>query len=430
MAEVERSNLVLIEGHCDERGTNEYNLALGERRAKATMNYLVSQGVQASRITIISYGEERPALHREDRRLLGQESPRALPRQAALTPADTTARRPGLLAVSLLPALVALLSGCAGVHDVTGTASQDDLLQLRGEVVAAQQTAQRARSEAEAAATRAVDARMRNQTAEGQRQIEALNRRLDGLTTSLTELTTRVDDLASRIDALGRQPRGAAPAGPRTATPSTETPPATTGPSPAPSTAGPSTARPTTAGPATAAPATAAPPTTGPSTAAPSAGPGTAASPITAGARPSTNALQPQDIYQASYIDFSKGSYVLAMAGFAEFIRRFPDHPLAGNAQYWIGESHFSLARSYANSGQTEKVGPEMELAVQEFRKVIANYPRGEKAPTALYKEALALLELKQPAVAEQRLEYLVSNFPQSEETPLARERLAALKTR
>jgi peptidoglycan-associated lipoprotein len=54
------NQLVLIEGHCDERGTNEYNLALGERRAKAAMNYLVSQGVQASRITIISYGEERP----------------------------------------------------------------------------------------------------------------------------------------------------------------------------------------------------------------------------------------------------------------------------------------------------------------------------------------------------------------------------------
>ena len=52
--------LALIEGHADERGTNEYNLALGERRAKSAMNYLVSQGVQASRITIISYGEERP----------------------------------------------------------------------------------------------------------------------------------------------------------------------------------------------------------------------------------------------------------------------------------------------------------------------------------------------------------------------------------
>jgi peptidoglycan-associated lipoprotein len=55
------NHLILIEGHCDERGTNEYNLALGERRAKSTMNYLVSQGVQASRITIISYGEERPS---------------------------------------------------------------------------------------------------------------------------------------------------------------------------------------------------------------------------------------------------------------------------------------------------------------------------------------------------------------------------------
>ena len=320
------------------------------------------------------------------------------------------------------------------MHEVTGTASQDDLLQLRGEVVAAQQAAQRARTEAEAAATRAVDARMRGQTAEEQRQLEALNRRLDGLTTSLTELTTRVDDLASRLEALNRQQRGAAPAAPRTATPSTETAPATPAPSATPSaapltppsTAGPATARPVTPGPSTAAPSTA-----GPSTAAPSTGgPATSPPQVTAGARPSTNALQPQDIYQASYIDFSKGSYALAMAGFAEFIRRFPDHPLAGNAQYWIGESHFSIARGYANSGQTDKVAPEMELAVQEFRKVIANYPRGEKAPTALYKEALALLELKQPAVAQQRLEYLVSNFPQSEETPLARERLAALKTR
>jgi peptidoglycan-associated lipoprotein len=51
---------VLIEGHCDERGTNEYNLALGERRARSTVNYLVSQGIQAGRLTIISYGEERP----------------------------------------------------------------------------------------------------------------------------------------------------------------------------------------------------------------------------------------------------------------------------------------------------------------------------------------------------------------------------------
>lgn len=50
-----------IEGHCDDRGTSEYNLALGDRRARATSDYLAKLGVQSSRIHIISYGEERPA---------------------------------------------------------------------------------------------------------------------------------------------------------------------------------------------------------------------------------------------------------------------------------------------------------------------------------------------------------------------------------
>lgn len=51
-----------IEGHCDERGTREYNLALGERRATSTKNALVALGVQASRLQTISYGKERPAV--------------------------------------------------------------------------------------------------------------------------------------------------------------------------------------------------------------------------------------------------------------------------------------------------------------------------------------------------------------------------------
>jgi peptidoglycan-associated lipoprotein len=51
---------VLIEGHCDERGTSEYNLGLGDRRAKATRDYLVSLGVPSSRIEMISYGKEKP----------------------------------------------------------------------------------------------------------------------------------------------------------------------------------------------------------------------------------------------------------------------------------------------------------------------------------------------------------------------------------
>ena len=55
-----REALLIVEGHCDERGTDAYNLALGERRARAVRDYLVAQGVAADRITTISYGEERP----------------------------------------------------------------------------------------------------------------------------------------------------------------------------------------------------------------------------------------------------------------------------------------------------------------------------------------------------------------------------------
>jgi len=51
---------VTIEGHCDERGTREYNLALGDRRANASKNYLVGKGISASRLSTISYGKERP----------------------------------------------------------------------------------------------------------------------------------------------------------------------------------------------------------------------------------------------------------------------------------------------------------------------------------------------------------------------------------
>lgn len=52
--------VIQIEGHCDERGTNQYNLALGQRRADSTKNYLVSLGINGDRILTITYGEEKP----------------------------------------------------------------------------------------------------------------------------------------------------------------------------------------------------------------------------------------------------------------------------------------------------------------------------------------------------------------------------------
>jgi len=55
-----RAALILIEGHCDERGTAEYNIALGERRAESARSYLVSFGVKASAVSTVSFGEEKP----------------------------------------------------------------------------------------------------------------------------------------------------------------------------------------------------------------------------------------------------------------------------------------------------------------------------------------------------------------------------------
>jgi len=279
---------------------------------------------------------------------------------------------------------LALLGGCAGVAEVTGTATQQDLIQLRADVTALQTAVARARAEADTASAE-LDRRVRDQLSESERQTAALTRRLDGLATTLTALATRIDGLAARVDTLTRQVRASA------------TPPRP--PAPSPGTA----AMPT-------------PPPAAPLPAVPS--------------RPTTGALQPQDIYQAAYLDFSKGSYSLAIAGFREFLRRYPEHELANNAQYWIGEAYLSLARGYANAGQGERASESLEQAVQEFKKVLANYPRGDKTPTALYKEALALIDLKQPALAQARLQYLVENFPQAVETPLARERLAALRAR
>ena len=54
------AKFVLIEGHCDERGTREYNLALGERRANATKNYLISMGISPDRVSTVTFGKERP----------------------------------------------------------------------------------------------------------------------------------------------------------------------------------------------------------------------------------------------------------------------------------------------------------------------------------------------------------------------------------
>jgi tol-pal system protein YbgF len=261
--------------------------------------------------------------------------------------------------------LAVLTQGCA---NGAVEALQADVAQLRQDLNGVTLALHRSRGDSDTAMGQ-IDRRTRTESAEMTRQLSALGSRLDAVAAELGRVSARLEDVSMRIDTLERQ--GAS-----------RTPPPASGGAPA----------------ITPAPAR-------------GAGPG-----------PGADAA-----YQAAYLDYTKGSYPLAVSGFREFVRRFPDSPRADEAQYWVGESFFSLARASAGAGRADQATRELEQAVQEFRRVVLNYPRGAKVPTALYKEALALIELKQPRLAQARLRYLIENFPQSEEAPLAKERLSNL---
>ena len=292
-------------------------------------------------------------------------------------------RLPPFVVCAFLFAVGLSVAGCADL--MTDDALQQDVAQLRQDVDSLTLAARRARAEPDTLSQ--IERRAREQANETTQQMAALSARIETLTTDLARLSARLDQVSQRLESLGRQ----APPGGVSAR--RAEPPAP--PSPAPDLS---------------------PPTTGRS-------PTSAAEPT-----PRTSGPTPEESYQTAYLDFSKGHYSLAIPALREFVRRFPDGALADSAQYAIGESYFSMARASADGGRADQSKQELEQAVREFRKVIVNYPRAGKVPTALYKEALALAELKQTALAEARLQYLLDHFPQSEEAPLAKERLAGLK--
>ena len=311
-----------------------------------------------------------------------------------------TKGNPGLpfRALLLVFSLTLALAGCADM--MVDDPLQQDVAQLRHDVNALMLAANRGRGEAETLSQ--LDRRSKEQASESARQASALTTRIDNMSAELSRLSARLDDVSQRVEHLGRQVQSAATPPPRPANP------------------------PPPAAPPVAAPR---PPASGQSAV---ARPGESVTGLTEpsapGTTPQAGGATPQESYQAAYLDFSKGRYTLAIPALREFVRRFPDSPQADSAQYTIGESYFSLARASASSGQADKSRQELEQAVQEFRKVMVNYPRGSKVPTALYKEALALTELKETTLAQARLQYLLDHFPQSEEAPLAKEQLAALK--
>jgi tol-pal system protein YbgF len=118
----------------------------------------------------------------------------------------------------------------------------------------------------------------------------------------------------------------------------------------------------------------------------------------------------PTQMYQAAYLDYTKGNYDMAIQGFREFLKAFPDAEFSGNAQYWVGESLYSLGK--------------YEDALAEFDKVVASYPASNKVPGAMLKEGFCYDALKRPKEAKEAYQSLMKKYPDSEAAKLAGDRL------
>ncbi|MGH9465360.1 MAG: tol-pal system protein YbgF [Thermoanaerobaculia bacterium] len=121
----------------------------------------------------------------------------------------------------------------------------------------------------------------------------------------------------------------------------------------------------------------------------------------------------PQQVYQASYNDYLRGSYDLAVLGFRQYLEAYPDTELSDNAAYWVGESLYSQGR--------------YDQAIREFDRILARYPRSDKLASALLKKAYSHLQLGQRDQGVGQLRDVVRSYPGSDEANLARQRLRDL---
>ena len=223
--------------------------------------------------------------------------------------------------LTVVAGVITLFVGCA--PEATPLL-REDLDRFRADLRRVEQEIQASRS-ALLTEIQATDRRTAQSLTELQRGVARLGARLDDLGRETGQLQGRVDELRRRVDTLALQfdavgaPRGTS---------------------------------------------------TGPSS--PSA---------TVAQRAAPPSTQASDLYQTAYIDFTRGNYNLAVAAFREYLKLYPSTSLAENAQFWIGESHFSLARAHQARGEADRAVQELERAVQEFRKVVDRLSPGGPGP-------------------------------------------------
>jgi tol-pal system protein YbgF len=133
------------------------------------------------------------------------------------------------------------------------------------------------------------------------------------------------------------------------------------------------------------------------------------------GSRPNRNGdVEAVTLYRQSYRALGQGKHDEAAEGFREFLRRYPTHDLADNAQYWLGECSYDRK--------------DFAAAVREFRRVVERFSHGNKVPDALLKIGYSYLALGSVEAGKQSLEQLVRSYPRHETAVLATARLAELE--
>jgi tol-pal system protein YbgF len=136
--------------------------------------------------------------------------------------------------------------------------------------------------------------------------------------------------------------------------------------------------------------------------------PGTAGAPPAAAA----NVPPPRELYSQAYTDYARGNYDLAIQGYQEYLRNYPDTEFADNAQYWIGECLYS-----------KKQYPE---ALAAWDELFQRYPSSDKLPDARLKKGLALERLGRRREALREYRFVVDRYPNTEAARKARDKIGA----
>ena len=141
-----------------------------------------------------------------------------------------------------------------------------------------------------------------------------------------------------------------------------------------------------------------------------SAGPGPVAAP---GAAPRGGGITPAELFAQATADYQRGRYDLSRQGFEDYVEKFPRTDLSDDALYWVGECWSAQKKP--------------REAIAAFDKLFRSYPQSDKAPAAHLKKGIAHLELGEKAQAMVELNFVVNQFPGSDEAKSARQRLKSL---